>query len=467
MECLDWAAEVGFDSVEVSRGVAPMTLEDKHDLLRLAAERFVVLTEVGSKDPAQVLAPEQWTHEVAGDLAAGARWVITEGRETGPSDLPRGTVEYVRDEVVAAAVRGGGVDSLLFEAPRKDQQAWLVRAFGPDVNLANIPAEEVVALEPSAPGAACRHRRPLPPVAAGVTDRVTPGRRNVVPGAYRGVAVSSVPGGALDEESLRAHFLGRTAYRFIVVRQGQRVAVVAVQDLRGTLFSPITGLQRLVGPDDCAYVEDPEVDTAIPTALARAAARAAPGQRGVVVMGRYGHVSFIIDPAPLRITVQEVAPPYPAKLLDQAQRVGTLAEELPPHRAGPRRRRARRPGQDPSSGSYLLPCRGGGVSVDGATTDYLDERPDRREWTLIGCERSQQIHESFYGERAPQVDICPRKRPGGAGAVLTKCCLLETRIEVDGGRAVVPWGATLGQIPRGPDDAGRAVGAGMGTRLSD
>ena len=146
VECLDWAAEVGFDSVEVSRGVAPMTLEDKHDLLRLAAERFVVLTEVGSKDPAQVLAPEQWTHEVAGDLAAGARWVITEGRESGTVGIYREDGS-VRDEVVAAAVRGGGVDSLLFEAPRKDQQAWLVRAFGPDVNLANIPAEEVVALE--------------------------------------------------------------------------------------------------------------------------------------------------------------------------------------------------------------------------------------------------------------------------------------------------------------------------------
>ena len=47
-------------------------------------------------------------------------------------------------------------------------------------------------------------------------------------------------------------------------------------------------------------------------------------------MGRYGHVSFIIDPAPLRITVQEVAPPYPAKLLDQARRVLALAEQLPP-----------------------------------------------------------------------------------------------------------------------------------------
>jgi phosphosulfolactate synthase len=145
-ECLDWAARVGFDSIEVSRGVAPMEIDDKHRLLRHAAQRFVVLSEVGSKDPEQALTPEQWTQEVAGDLAAGARWVITEGRESGTVGLYREDGS-VREDVVAAAVRGGGVDKLLFEAPRKDQQAWLIRAFGPDVNLANIPAEEVLALE--------------------------------------------------------------------------------------------------------------------------------------------------------------------------------------------------------------------------------------------------------------------------------------------------------------------------------
>ena len=146
VECLDWAAEVGFDSVEVSRGVAPMTLEDKHDLLRLAAERFVVLTEVGSKDPGEVLTAEQWTREVAEDLAAGARWVITEGRESGTVGIYREDGS-IREKLVSAAVSGGGIDRLLFEAPHKDQQAWLIRAFGPDVNLANIRSDEVVALE--------------------------------------------------------------------------------------------------------------------------------------------------------------------------------------------------------------------------------------------------------------------------------------------------------------------------------
>jgi phosphosulfolactate synthase len=145
-ECLDWAHEAGFDAVEVSRGVAPMTVEEKHALLRLAAERFEVLTEVGSKDPHTLLTPGEWTSEVGGDLEAGARWVITEGRESGTVGIYREDGS-IREDVVAAAVAGGGVDRVLFEAPRKDQQAWLIRQFGADVNLANVAVGEVLALE--------------------------------------------------------------------------------------------------------------------------------------------------------------------------------------------------------------------------------------------------------------------------------------------------------------------------------
>jgi hypothetical protein len=286
-------------------------------------------------------------------------------------------------------------------------------------------------------------------MAAHVTQPAGSRGRNVVPGAYRGVAVTSVEFD-LDEESLRRHFIGREAYRrtrFIVVRSGLQTAVVAVQKTSGEpLFSPITGLELLVGPAECVYLEEPDVDTAIPTALAQAAAKGAHDKRGVVVQGRYGHVSFIIDPSPLRITVREVTPPHPAKLLDQVRRVLALAEHLPPIELVPDVVELDDLARSLRSESYLLPCRGGGVTVEGATTDYLDEHPDRRDWTLIGCERSQQIHEWFYGERAPQVDICPRKRTGGSGAVLAKCCLLEAGNEVDDGRVVVPWGASLAQI---------------------
>ena len=39
------------------------------------------------------------------------------------------------------------VHDVIFEAPTKAAQAWFVRQFGPDVNLGNIPPDEVIPLE--------------------------------------------------------------------------------------------------------------------------------------------------------------------------------------------------------------------------------------------------------------------------------------------------------------------------------
>src|SRR5262249_13033241 len=82
-DCLAWAGQVGFDAVEVSRGVVPMTLDDKLELIKLAAESFTVLAETGIKDAQVVLSAEQWQNEIAQDLSAGATWIVTEGRESG------------------------------------------------------------------------------------------------------------------------------------------------------------------------------------------------------------------------------------------------------------------------------------------------------------------------------------------------------------------------------------------------
>jgi phosphosulfolactate synthase len=39
------------------------------------------------------------------------------------------------------------VADLIFEAPTKASQAWFIRHFGPEVNLGNIPPDEVIPLE--------------------------------------------------------------------------------------------------------------------------------------------------------------------------------------------------------------------------------------------------------------------------------------------------------------------------------
>jgi hypothetical protein len=46
------------------------------------------------------------------------------------------------------------------------------------------------------------------------------------------------------------------------------------------------------------------------------------------------------------------------------------------------------------------------------------------------------------------VELCPKVRAAGlpGGRVLTKCCLLERGVQVDGTTAVVPWGANLDEV---------------------
>lgn len=145
-EYLNWAAETGFPCVEVSCGVVNMSATQKSALIGAAADRFIVLGEIGAKDPRVKVSPAAWARAATADLEAGATWVVTEGRESGTVGLfdPAGEV---RVDVVDAVVDAIGVDSTVFEAPRKDQQAWFIRRFGPAVNLGNVVPSEALGLE--------------------------------------------------------------------------------------------------------------------------------------------------------------------------------------------------------------------------------------------------------------------------------------------------------------------------------
>jgi phosphosulfolactate synthase len=142
---LDWLRGLGIDHVEVSNGSLPIAAAEKRDLISRLAGEFTVIAEVGSKGSQPAVA-ERWVAEMLGDLAAGAVWVIAEGRESGTVGLfdARGEVHA---ELVEAILHAVGVETAIFEAPRRSQQAWLLRHVGPHVNLGNIQAEDVIALE--------------------------------------------------------------------------------------------------------------------------------------------------------------------------------------------------------------------------------------------------------------------------------------------------------------------------------
>jgi phosphosulfolactate synthase len=53
----------------------------------------------------------------------------------------------MRTGLLDEIAHGVPIEKVLFEAPTKSSQAWFVKHFGPNVNLGNIPPDEVIPLE--------------------------------------------------------------------------------------------------------------------------------------------------------------------------------------------------------------------------------------------------------------------------------------------------------------------------------
>src|SRR6266567_8359191 len=141
-----WLRELGLTHVEISDGTVEIPRERKLELIEDFARDFTVLSEVGSKDADVEFTPDEWTKWLREELDAGAWKVITEAREGGTSGIfsPAGEM---RTDLVGEIASGVELADVTFEAPTKSSQVWFIKHFGPEVNLGNIPPDEVIPLE--------------------------------------------------------------------------------------------------------------------------------------------------------------------------------------------------------------------------------------------------------------------------------------------------------------------------------
>jgi len=141
-----WLRELGLRHVEVSDGTIALAPEVKRELIERLAKEFVVFAEVGSKDADFIMAPYVWVEQIERDLAAGAWKVIAEARESGTAGIYRADGE-VRTGLIDEIVHAIDPERLIFEAPRREQQVWLLGRLGSECNLGNIAPADVLSLE--------------------------------------------------------------------------------------------------------------------------------------------------------------------------------------------------------------------------------------------------------------------------------------------------------------------------------
>jgi phosphosulfolactate synthase len=141
-----WLQELDLTHVEISDGTIEIPRERKLELIEDFARDFTVISEVGSKDSSVEFTADQWTTWLREELDIGAWKVVTEAREGGTAGI-FDSGGGMRTELIGEIAADIGLEHVIFEAPTKAAQAWFIKRFGPEVNLGNIPPDEVIPLE--------------------------------------------------------------------------------------------------------------------------------------------------------------------------------------------------------------------------------------------------------------------------------------------------------------------------------
>lgn len=145
-EYIEVCKKYNINYMEVSDGSITIPHAEKCGYIEKLTKYGTVLSEVGSKDEANIFPPYKWIELMRAELDAGASYVIAEARESGNVGLYRGSGE-VRQGLVQEILTQIPPEKIIWEAPQKGQQLYFLELLGCNVNLGNIAPTEVIPLE--------------------------------------------------------------------------------------------------------------------------------------------------------------------------------------------------------------------------------------------------------------------------------------------------------------------------------
>jgi phosphosulfolactate synthase len=109
---------------------------------------LTVYTEYGKKCWGSMIELKSLIQTVTMDIRLGADLVTIEGRESGMGVGIFDEKGGCKDEQIREVLEHiPNRHLLLWEAPQKSQQVHLIRMLGPEINLGNISAQDILALE--------------------------------------------------------------------------------------------------------------------------------------------------------------------------------------------------------------------------------------------------------------------------------------------------------------------------------
>ena len=148
-EYFQTVCSLGFTGVEVSDGTIDLDRSMRSRLILKGLDAgLTVYTEYGKKCWGSTIEMKSLIQTVVMDIRLGAELVTIEGRESGVGVGIFDKNGNCKDEQILEVLSHiSNPDLLLWEAPQKSQQVHLIRMLGAEINLGNISAQDILALE--------------------------------------------------------------------------------------------------------------------------------------------------------------------------------------------------------------------------------------------------------------------------------------------------------------------------------
>ncbi|TCO09147.1 phosphosulfolactate synthase [Natronoflexus pectinivorans] len=133
----------GMEYVEISEGTISITREEKLSAIREFSKNYKVISQTTGTLHDEHFSFDKWTELASEELAAGASMVIIKESEQMPVYGKDGLARYIHEN------EGKNISpqQLLWDSSDKKHQIELINLFGNNVNLCNIPPEDIISLE--------------------------------------------------------------------------------------------------------------------------------------------------------------------------------------------------------------------------------------------------------------------------------------------------------------------------------
>ena len=136
---------IGLTMVEISNGSIYLDNQKKCEIITEFSKEFRVVSEVGSKGEEEY-SSQDWFRWMNNELNAGSWKVIAEAREGGNIGIYNND-GGIKNELIDDITKKINESDILWEAPKDKQQVWFINKFGANVNLGNIPPNQIISLE--------------------------------------------------------------------------------------------------------------------------------------------------------------------------------------------------------------------------------------------------------------------------------------------------------------------------------